>query len=536
MFPRIIAAGLTAALLTACASATKPGPKPSGPARPTPSASPTPMPTPVLALVPQPARVDARPEAPFTLTPDTSIYVPRGDARSIWLGRYLALRLAPIGSTGPAVRDPEASVTEGGISFILDPAGAPPGDEGYTLSVSSTAVRISARTPAGLFYGVQTLRQLLPPFLEYEAARPRPIMIPAVEIVDQPRFAWRGAMLDVARHFFGVEDVKRYLDLLALHKINRLHLHLSDDQGFRIEIKSWPNLTARGGRTEVGGTPGGFYTQAQYAELVAYAQERFITVVPEIDIPGHTNAALSSYAELNCNGVAPPPYTDIKVGFSALCVDSEVTYRFLDDVIGEIAALTPGPYFHVGGDEVKTLTPEQYSRFIARADTMVTAHGKRTVGWDEVADVDLPRAPIVQHWRPDAKLAAAAAKGATLIFSPANRTYLDMQYEAATILGLNWAGRIEVRDAYDWDPATLMEGVGEGAILGVEAPLWSETVATMADVESMAFPRLAAVAEIGWTPQSQRSWEDFRLRLGAIGPRWQAMGIHFQRSPQIPWR
>ena len=532
---RLVTAGLFAALLTSCASAPRPKPSPKSPGEPTPTPTPSPSPVTVLALVPRPAQVDAPPEPPFSMTTATAIYVSSGNAGAAWIGRYLALRLAPVGSTPPVVRDAEPSIPDGNIALVLDPSAARD-DEGYTLTVSAAGVRITAKSASGLFYGVQTLRQLLPPFLEHEAARPRPIAIPAVDIVDQPRFAWRGAMLDVARHFFGVEEVKRYIDLLALHKINRLHLHLSDDQGFRIEIKSWPNLTAWGGKTEVGGTPGGFYTQAQFAEVVTYARERFITMVPEIDMPGHTNAALSSYAELNCNGVAPPPYTDIKVGFSALCVDQEITYRFLDDVIGEIAALTPGPYFHLGGDEVKALTPEQYRRFITRADVIVTTHGKQTIGWDEVAEVELPRAPVIQHWRPGTHLGAAVSRGAQLILSPGNRTYLDMQYDPATILGLSWAGRIEIRDAYDWDPAALMEGVSESAILGVEAPLWSETVATMAEVESMAFPRLAAIAEIGWTPQPQRSWEDFSVRLGAIGPRWQAMGIHFQRSPQIPWR
>jgi len=276
-------------------------------------------------------------------------------------------------------------------------------------------------------------------------------------------------MLDVDRHFFGVEDVKRYLDLLALHKMNRLHLHLSDDQGWRIEIKSWPNLTAMGARTEVGGTVGGFYTQEQYKEIVAYARERFIDIVPEIDMPGHTNAALSSYPELNCDGVAPPPYTDIKVGFSCLCVANELTYRFIDDVVREIAALTPGPFFHVGGDEVKKLADTEYAQFINRAQDIVERHGKRMIGWDEVALASLHQGSVVQHWRPGTKLANVAANGSKLIMSPANRAYLDMQYDTSTYLGLFWAGRIEVKDAYSWDPATLMEGVGEDSILGVEA-------------------------------------------------------------------
>ena len=209
-------------------------------------------------------------------------------------------------------------------------------------------------------------------------------------------------MLDVARHFLSVDEVKRYVDLMAIHKLNRLHLHLADDQGWRIEIGSWPNLAAHGGSTEVGGGAGGFYTHAQYSELVRYAAERFITIVPEIDMPGHTNAALASYAELNCDGVAPPLYTGIEVGFSALCVDKEITYTFIDDVVREIAAITPGPWFHIGGDEVKTLAPERYARFIERVQTIVQSHGKQMIGWDEIAAADAA---------PDIHRAALAAEG-----------------------------------------------------------------------------------------------------------------------------
>ena len=216
-------------------------------------------------------------------------------------------------------------------------------------------------------------------------------------------------MLDVARHFFSVEEVKRYIDLMALHKMNRLHLHLADDQGWRIEIKSWPNLTTHGGSTEVGGTRAVTTRKQQYADIVSYAEERFITIVPEIDMPAHTHAALSSYPELNCNGTAPPLYTRLEGSLRVLCVDKEVTYKFLDDVIGEIAGMTPGPYFHAGGDEVKKLTAVQYRRFIERVQDMVQSHGKRMIGWDEVASAKLLPTSIVQHWRPDANAASLCA-------------------------------------------------------------------------------------------------------------------------------
>ena len=242
--------------------------------------------------------------------------------------------------------------------------------------------------------------------------QPRPVTLPWIHIHDRPRYPWRGAMLDVARHFFSVEDVKHEIDLLALLKMNRLHLHLADDQGWRIEIEKWPALTTIGGATEVGGGAGGFYTRAQYADLVDYAAQRFVTIVPEIDMPGHINAAMASYPELNCDNVAKAPYTKTGTGVSALCVDKEVTYQFLDDVIGEIAALTPGPYFHIGGDEVRTLSPDQYRTFVERIQALVAAHGKTMIGWDEVAATSLLPTSIVQHWRPSRRAAGAGASAA----------------------------------------------------------------------------------------------------------------------------
>jgi hexosaminidase len=275
-----------------------------------------------------------------------------------------------------------------------------------------------------------------------------PIHVPAVSVRDEPRFAWRGAMLDVSRHFFTVEDVERFIDLLALHKLNRLHLHLADDQGWRIDITSWPNLARHGGSTEVGGGPGGFYTQAEYAEIVRYAAARFIVVVPEIDLPGHTNAALASYAELNCDGQARPLFTGVEVGFSALCVEKDVTYRFIDDVVREISALTPGPYFHIGGDEVQTLTPAQYNSFVDRVRGIVESHGKQMIGWDEVTSSSLSASSIVQHWRPKQTPGEAVAKGAKVVVSVANRLYVDMKYEPATPIGLSWAGQVDVQASY----------------------------------------------------------------------------------------
>ena len=485
-------------------------------------------------LLPVPARLEAGIGAPFVIVPATAITFDGGDGAAP-IARYLADLIGTAAGPGsPAVR--AGAPAAGNIHLALRQGG---GAEGYELTVTSDAVTITASEPAGLFYGIQTLRQLMPWFIEYEAVRAdknRPVTIPPVRIADAPRFPWRGAMLDVARHFFTVNEVKRYVDLLAMYRMNRLHLHLADDQGWRIEIRSWPNLTTHGGSTEVGGGPGGFYTQEEYADLVAYAHSRFVTIVPEIDMPGHTNAALASYAELNCNGTAPPLYTEIDVGFSALCVEKDVTYKFIDDVVREIGGMTPGAYFHIGGDEVKTLTPAQYATFVERVQGIVQSHGKQMIGWDEIAATQLLPASIVQHWRPKTTPRAAVEKGTKVILSPSDRMYLDMKYDGSTMIGLNWAGMIDVRTAYDWEPDALLDGVRGVAILGVETPLWSETIANIRDIEYLAFPRLAAVAEVGWSARDRRGWDNFKERLGAQASRWSALGVNFYRSPQIPWR
>lgn len=490
-----------------------------------------------LALIPWPVSVTLSDTDRISITKDTVIEVMPNQPDLQRIARDLAALLRPALDTTLTVRE-SATPAPGAGAIRLEITGTPDAtaaaDESYDLTIAATGIRISGASPAGVFYGVQTLRQLLPPSVELRGARPHALTLPAGHIVDRPRFAWRGAMLDVARHFFGPQDVKRYIDLLALYKFNRLHLHLTDDQGWRIEIASWPNLTTRGASTAVGGGAGGFYTKQEYADLIAYARDRFITVIPEIDMPSHINAALASYPELNCDGVAPPVFTGIDVGFSAFCVDKDITYTFIDDVVREIAALTPAPYIHIGGDEVKKLTPEQYNAFIERVQGIVQAHGKTTIGWDEVVHAKLLPSTIVQYWRPDASI--TPAPGTKLILSPANKIYLDMKYDEATVLGLKWAGLVDVNTPYDWDPATLLPGVSESAILGVEAPIWSETLATFADVEFLAFPRLAVVAEVAWSPQASRDWQTFRPRLAEQAPRWSALGINAYWSPKIDWQ
>ena len=368
-----------------------------GPAAPTPAPAAS---TAMHAIIPRPVDASVDPAVHFTITDQTTIVVDPGNEPARRIGSLLS------DLVGSAVKRPLQVVSPGGepapntIALATHAGNAALGPEGYELTVSADRVRIVANEPAGLFYGVQTLRQLMPASIEYRAALARPVPIPGAHIIDHPRFGWRGAMLDVARHFFGVRDVEHYIDLISLYKMNHLHLHLTDDQGWRIEITSWPNLTEHGGRTAVWGGPGGYYTQQDYAEIVRYAADRFVTIVPEIEMPSHSNAALASYPELNCDGKAPPLYTGIEVGFSSFCVDKDVTYTFLADVMKELAAMTPGPYIHVGGDEVKTLTPAQYKQFMERAQAIVAATGKQVIGWDEMSHIDRLPTTVVQHWRP----------------------------------------------------------------------------------------------------------------------------------------
>jgi hexosaminidase len=311
-----------------------------------------------IGLVPLPATVEPHAGA-FELTPSTHVVASPG-------AEDVAARLVEVlrPSTGLALPIAGGAPGYGDVALTLD-AGAKTGDEGYTLDVRDTGVTIVAARPAGLFYGCQTLRQLLPPEVEQREPVPGvPWRAPAVSIQDAPRFAWRGTMLDVARHFFSVGDVERYIDLAAYHKLNRVHLHLTDDQGWRVPIDAWPDLTAVGGATEVGGGAAGAYTKADVADLVGFAEARFVVLVPEVDMPGHVNAALTSYGELNPSGLPAAPYTGTNVGFSSLWLEGPATAGFVEDVLAEVAAMFPGPYAHIGGDEAAATPPAEYANFV----------------------------------------------------------------------------------------------------------------------------------------------------------------------------
>ncbi|MFI7384624.1 beta-N-acetylhexosaminidase [Streptomyces sp. NPDC049813] len=507
-----------------------------GPA--TASASAPAAATPLGQIVPAPAEATAGGSA-YRITGKTRIRVEDGSRAALGVGEYLAGVLRP--STGYRLPVTGARADDG-IRLQLSGKETGLGAEGYRLTSTGRSVTIVAHAPAGLFHGVQTLRQQLPAAVEADSRGPGPWLIAGGTIEDTPRYAWRGAHLDVARHFFTVPQVKRYIDELALYKVNKLHLHLSDDQGWRLAIDSWPKLATYGGSTQVGGGAGGHYTKAQYKEIVRYAASRYLEVVPEIDMPSHTNAALASYAELNCDSVAPPLYTGTEVGFSSLCVDKDITYKFIDDVVREVAALTPGRYLHIGGDEAHSTSHEDYVTFMNKVQPIVAKYGKTVVGWHQLVQATPAKGALAQYWGTEgtgaaekAQVAEAAKNGTGLIVSPADRTYLDMKYTKDTPLGLAWAGYVEVRRSYDWDPGSYLPGAPASAVKGVEAPLWSETLSTSAHLDYMAFPRLPGVAELGWSPAATHDWDTYKVRLAAQAPRWDALGIGYYKSPQVPW-
>jgi hexosaminidase len=496
-------------------------------------------------VIPAPVSVVAGTGAPFVLGATTTIVVPAGNPDVMRIAEQLALVVRPSTAFPHPISASDAAAPRGAIVLRLGgPASL--GDEGYELSVSADSVRIGAATAAGLYHGTQTLRQLFPAGIESQlrpGERGMSWSVPAGQITDRPRFPWRGAMLDVARHFFTVDEVKQYIDVLALYKMNVMHLHLGDDQGWRIQIDSWPKLTTVGSNTEVGGGRGGFYTKQDYADLVRYAQDRYITIVPEIDMPGHTNAAIASYPQLGCSRPTPGVYggtqpagvyTGTQVGWSVLCPDSETVYRFVDDVVRELAAMTPGPYIHLGGDEVHALQLPQYVKFVERVQDIVYNHGKTFVGWEEVGRARLRPTSVAQQWKSDS-VPPAVTQGSKVVMSPANKAYLDMKYDRGTELGLDWAALIELRTAYDWEPTTYMKGVTEQQILGVESALWSETVHNLGTALYLTLPRLPALAEVGWSAATTKNWEGFRERIAAHAPRWRLLGMNYYASPQVAW-
>ncbi|MFK3985137.1 family 20 glycosylhydrolase [Micromonospora sp. NPDC050397] len=524
-------------------------------------------------VIPVPAQRAAVPGQSFVVGPRTRIVLVSGGASAARIADGLAAVLRP--STGYPLPVVEGAAGAGDILLGLTGA-ADLGDEGYRIDVSDANVRLEAAEPAGLFYAVQTLRQLLPPWIESPTVRPGPWTVDGVRITDVPRYGYRGTMLDIARHFQTPATVKRLIDHASAYKLNVLHLHVSDDQGFRIAINGRPELTTIGAQFSINNDPGGYWTQAEYVDVVEYAAQRFMTVIPEVDSPGHTNAIVMSYAGPQANPVLPdvncttrtPPVWNLTgaVGYSALCPESPNTWAIIGDITEQLSALSPGPYYHLGGDEVptSTLAHDRFVDFVDRAAQIVKAQNKIVMGWSEIAtaNFDRPDAPaaVAQFWSNGNPTGAAGdtarfavQKGMKVVMSPANHTYLDMQQFVGSPLGLSWAGRLDVSHFYNWsagssDPATYiparttggvtLPAVTDTHILGVEAPMWSETLANLPDIEFQLFPRMPATAEIGWSPREhpERNLASFVGRLAAHGPRWQARGHNFYPSPQVPWR
>ncbi len=522
-------------------------------------------------IVPKPVSL-ARERGHFTLTKRTTI-IASGAARSI--GQDLRASLRP--ATGFRLPVVSRQSHRGDIKITLgDPGtlGADTHGEGYQLDVSTSGVSLKATTMHGLFNGVQTIRQMLPAWIASPSMRPGPWTIRAAHITDFPRYEYRGVMLDIGRHYQTPAAAKKLIDEAAAAKLNTFHLHLSDDQGFRIVIKGFPNLTAIGAQGSVGTAgrtmdPGGFWTQAQFKEVVAYAAARFITVVPEVDTPGHTNAIIMSEyqdtanrllnghpEDINCSTAHPPiwNYTG-DVGYSALCPSSDNTWTILTSIIKQLSAMASSQYYNIGGDEVPTnvLSQQQYASLVNREGSIVNAQGKTVMGWAEIAGAgtNLAAGSVAEYWNPasgssssTASATEAVQKHMKIVMSPANHAYLDQKYAPAVpqTLGLTWACEkgCDVDQFYNWDPSTYVTGVTDANVIGVEGALWSETITNLSEAKYMVFPRLLALAELGWSPKANRTatsgaYQDFLIRLAAQGARLTAGGTNFYPSPEVPW-
>jgi len=455
----------------------------------------------------------------------------------------------------------------GSILLTTTGAEASLGKEGYRLEVTTDGAVIKAPQPAGLFYGVQTLRQLLPAatFGSSKVPTGEPLAIPCVRVEDYPRFGWRGMHLDVSRHFFDVPFVKRYLDHLALHKINVFHWHLTDDDGWRVEIKQYPKLTQVGAwRGPKEALPpsyesgnqryGGFYTQDQIREVIRYAAARHILIVPEIDVPAHSRAAIVAYPELLCTGDPYKFKSAQDVTANVLCPSQEVTYKLLEGVFGELADLFPGPYIHAGGDErpagpweqcdrcQKRMKDEHLAdgrflqdRFLKRLQGFLRTRGKTMVGWDELEQESvLDKDYVVMAWQSVEAGVAAARKGYPVVMAASPFNYLDLACsEDPEEPGLRWAGVVPMEKTYSFDPkpAGLSRDVAN-RIMGVQGCLWAEALVTPDRPDYMLYPRLCALAEVAWTPQSERSWPDFWARLTQNHlARLDAAGIAYRIPP-----
>ncbi len=491
-------------------------------------------------VIPAPVSIIEAGGAGFTLDSKTVIVHEKALSNE---ANYLNEALRP--AAGIDLKLATETTGAGGSRIILK-LGGKLGKEGYTLRSVAGTVTIEGADPAGVFYGIQTLRQLLPPEI-YRSTKTRDVAweVPAMEISDHPRFAWRGLLIDPARHFIPVADVKEFIDHMALHKFNRLQMHLTDDQGWRIEIKKYPRLTKIGAWREHtnndGKRHGGFYSQEDIRDLVAYAARRHVTIVPEIEMPGHFRSAISSYPNL---GVFPEKQKDLRPwtrwGISAdILAPRPAGVQFCKDVLTEVMALFPGKYIHIGGDEAKKDQWQQSDEiqkmirakgleneeelqawFIRQIDAFLSANGRRLIGWDEILQGGLAPGATVMSWRGEAGGIKAANAGHDVVMAPTSHTYFDYPYT-----------RIPTSKVYQYEPIPGAIAADKAHhVLGAQAQLWGERISTPERREYMAYPRACALAETLWSPKEARDDADFHKRLLHHLKRLKAAGISYRES------
>jgi len=510
---------------------------------------------PELAILPQPVSI-TRGEGYFPLTQETVIVT---DQQTQEVGTLLAEALAPALGFTPGVLTGAPSDLPA-ITLAIDPELSHLGSEGYELTVTPQQVDLRAAHPAGVFYATQTLRQLLPTDIFSATPVSREWTIPAVTIKDEPRFQWRGYMLDSARHFIPKRSIFKFIDLLALHKMNMLHLHLTDDQGWRVEIKKYPRLTEVGSQrkeTVVGhahvsqeydGTAhGGFYSQDDLREMVAYATARSITIVPEIDLPGHAQAAIAAYPELGVLG--EPVEVATTWGIHPYLYNTrETTFQFLKDVLSEVMAIFPSRYIHVGGDEarkdqwqasqeiqthIKELglhdEDELQSWFLSQIGAFLTQNGRLLLGWDEILEGGLPAGATVMSWRGIEGGIAAAQAGHDVVMTPTTHVYLDYYQSNDPSEPLAIGGYLPLQKVYTFDPIPdVLTAEQAQHVLGAQCNLWTEYVPTPEHLEYMTFPRAIALSELTWTPKEQLDFADFRARLALHEARLTNLAVKFR--------
>ena len=519
----------------------------------------------LYGVIPKPAKLKKM-DGSFRLTPETKIFIDSKDEKINYVTDFIKTQFGPAtGFDFPVETTIPEQIPAGAILLKTGVHDKKLGEEGYRLRVKENYVEISGNTAAGVFYGVQTLRQLLPVRIEHKTkVSGIDWTVACCEIEDTPRFTWRGAHLDVCRHFFPKDFVKKYIDILAMHKLNTFHWHLTEDQGWRIEIKKWPKLTEVGAwRADREGitwrecepqkpgepaTYGGYYTQEEVKEIVAYAESRFIDVVPEIEMPGHARAALAAYPQFSCTG---GPFTVVTGGYwpikDIFCAGNDSTFIFFEQVLGEVMQLFPSKYIHIGGDEAykenwkncpkcqqrikdEGLKDEHelQSYFIRRIEKYLNSKGKILIGWDEILEGGLAPNAVVMSWRGMDGGIAAANAGHDVVMSPTSHCYFDY-YQAREGEPEAIGGFLPLEKVYSFEPIPpKISPDKKHHILGAQANVWTEYIATPEHCEYMLLPRLCALAEVVWTPKKLRDYDDFTLRMQKHYWRLNEAGINFR--------